>query len=198
MNTKTKKTKGSSKTSQKSKVSSKRKASTTKKNFNKKDQKKTRKELRSSSKEKLPTKYKNDEDFIASIEPYKLRKNEKYMNARQKKHFFQILNKWKNQLLVEQNRTADKIQNNASNFPDEADRATHEEEFTLELKTRERERRLLTKIGISIEEIESNNYGICTSCGIEIGIRRLEARTTATRCIDCKTLEEIHERQKYG
>ena len=198
MNTKTKKTKGSSKTSQKSKVGAKRKATTTKKSFNKKDQKKTGKQARASSKVKLTTKYKNDEDFIASIEPYKLRKNEKYMNARQKKHFLQILNKWKNQLLVEQNRTADKIQNNASNFPDEADRATHEEEFTLELKTRERERRLLTKIGISIEEIESNDYGICTSCGIEIGIRRLEARPTATRCIDCKTLEEIHERQKYG
>ena len=89
-------------------------------------------------------------------------------------------------------------QKNAPYFPDEADRATHEEGFTLELKTRERERRLLNKIDSSLEAIKDNIYGYCNSCSIEIGIRRLEARPTATRCIDCKTLEEIHERQQYG
>ena len=143
-------------------------------------------------------KYQGDAQFLASIKPYVLKKKEKYMNANQKKHFLSILNSWQLQLQVEQNRTADKLQKNASNFPDEADRATHEEEFTLELRTRERERKLLSKINESIDDIRIDDYGFCASCGIEIGIRRLEARPTATRCIDCKTIEEIHERQKYG
>ena len=146
----------------------------------------------------LKIKYQGDAQFLASIKPYVLKKKEKYMNVSQKRHFLSILNSWQDQLQVEQNRTADKLQKNASNFPDEADRATHEEEFTLELRTRERERKLLSKINESIDDIQINNYGYCASCGIEIGIRRLEARPTATRCIDCKTIEEIHERQKYG
>ena len=136
--------------------------------------------------------------FLASIKPYALKKNEKYMNAKQKKHFQEILVSWMEQLQIEQDRTADKIQKNVSHFPDESDRATHEEEFTLELRTRERERKLLSKISESIEDLKSDDYGYCASCGIEIGIRRLEARPTATRCIDCKTIEEIHERQQYG
>ena len=143
-------------------------------------------------------KYQGDAQFLASIKPYVLKKKEKYMNVSQKKHFLSILNSWQEQLQVEQHRTADKLQKNASNFPDEADRATHEEEFTLELRTRERERKLLSKINESIDDIRIDDYGYCASCGIEIGIRRLEARPTATRCIDCKTIEEIHERQKYG
>jgi DnaK suppressor protein len=136
--------------------------------------------------------------FLASIKPYVLKKNEKYMNAKQQKHFQHILGTWKEQLQIEQDRTADKIQQNVSHFPDESDRATHEEEFTLELRTRERERKLLSKINESIDDLKSDDYGYCSSCGIEIGIRRLEARPTATRCIDCKTIEEIHERQQYG
>ena len=136
--------------------------------------------------------------FLASIKPYALKKNEKYMNAKQKQHFQEILVSWKEQLQIEQDRTAEKIQKNVSHFPDESDRATHEEEFTLELRTRERERKLLSKISESIEDLKSDDYGYCASCGIEIGIRRLEARPTATRCIDCKTIEEIHERQQYG
>jgi len=142
--------------------------------------------------------YEGDAQFLASIQPYTLKKNEKYMNAKQRGHFLSILTSWQSQLQFEQEKTADKIQDNVSNFPDEADRATHEEEFTLELRTRERERRLLSKITKSIEELNDNDYGRCASCDIEIGIRRLEARPTATRCIDCKTIEEIHERQKYG
>ncbi|MDC0576986.1 RNA polymerase-binding protein DksA, partial [Gammaproteobacteria bacterium] len=122
----------------------------------------------------------------------------KYMNAKQKQHFLDILGSWKHQLQIEQDRTADKIQKNVSHFPDESDRATHEEEFTLELRTRERERKLLSKINESVEDLKASDYGYCASCGIEIGIRRLEARPTATRCIDCKTIEEIHERQQYG
>ena len=143
-------------------------------------------------------KYEGDAQFLASIKPYVLKKKEKYMNTKQKEHFLSILDSWQSQLQLEQDRTADKLQKNASNFPDEADRATHEEEFTLELRTRERERKLLSKINESIDDIKIDDYGYCASCGIEIGIRRLEARPTATRCIDCKTIEEIHERQKYG
>ena len=139
-----------------------------------------------------------ESQFLASIKPYALKKNEKYMNAKQKQHFQDILESWRHQLQIEQDRTADKIQKNASHFPDESDRATHEEEFTLELRTRERERRLLSKIKESVEDLKADDYGFCASCGIEIGIRRLEARPTATRCIDCKTIEEIHERQQYG
>ena len=146
----------------------------------------------------LNLKYEGDAQFLASIKPYTLKKKEKYMNAKQKNHFLSILDNWQGQLQVEQDRTADKLQKNASNFPDEADRATHEEEFTLELRTRERERKLLSKINESIDDINIDDYGYCASCGIEIGIRRLEARPTANRCIDCKTIEEIHERQKYG
>jgi DnaK suppressor protein len=139
-----------------------------------------------------------ESQFLASIKPYALKKNEKYMNAKQQQHFQDILASWREQLQIEQDRTADKIQKNVSHFPDESDRATHEEEFTLELRTRERERKLLSKINESIEDLKSDDYGYCASCGIEIGIRRLEARPTATRCIDCKTIEEIHERQQYG
>ena len=148
-------------------------------------------------KTKATVKY-EESQFLASIKPYALKKNEKYMNAKQKQHFLDILGSWKHQLQIEQDRTADKIQKNVSHFPDESDRATHEEEFTLELRTRERERKLLSKINESVEDLKASDYGYCASCGIEIGIRRLEARPTATRCIDCKTIEEIHERQQYG
>jgi len=152
---------------------------------------------KSSSKAASAKKY-EEAQFLASIKPYELKKNEKYMNAKQKQHFLDILDSWARQLQIEQDRTADKIQENVTNFPDESDRATHEEEFTLELRTRERERKLLSKIIESMDDLQSNDYGFCASCGIEIGIRRLEARPTATRCIDCKTIEEIHERQQFG
>ena len=170
---------------------------TTKKTATKKTPQKKVVQKKSTSAKKVTEKY-EEAQFLASIKPYKLKKNEKYMNADQKKHFQEILARWKEQLQIEQDRTADKIQKNVSHFPDESDRATHEEEFTLELRTRERERKLLSKISESIEDLKSDDYGYCASCGIEIGIRRLEARPTATRCIDCKTIEEIHERQKYG
>ena len=172
------------------KVSSKKAA--TKKSMAKKPAPK-----KSSSKAASKKKY-EEAQFLASIKPYALKKNEKYMNAKQKQHFIAILDSWAEQLQIEQDRTADKIQDNVSNFPDESDRATHEEEFTLELRTRERERKLLSKIIESIDDLKTNDYGYCASCGIEIGIRRLEARPTATRCIDCKTIEEIHERQQFG
>jgi len=144
--------------------------------------------------------YQGEEAFLASIEPYKLNKKEKYMSAKQKKHFSKILERWKQMLQIEQDKTADKIQNNSNHFADESDRATHEEGFTLEIRTRERERQLLEKIDQSIDDLKNSAYGFCINpyCGIEIGIRRLEARPTASLCIDCKTLEEITEKQKFG
>ena len=179
------------------------KKTTTKKTITKKVASKKPAPKKVTAKKTAPKKAKKIEkyeeaQFLASIEPYALKKNERYMNAKQKQHFQEILVSWKEQLQIEQDRTADKIQKNVSHFPDESDRATHEEEFTLELRTRERERKLLSKISESIEDLKSDDYGYCASCGIEIGIRRLEARPTATRCIDCKTIEEIHERQQYG
>ena len=144
--------------------------------------------------------YKGEEAFLASINPYKLTKNEKYMSAKQRKHFLAILTSWKEQLEFEQDKTASKIQTNNNNFADDSDRATHEEGFALEIRTRDRERKLLSKIKESIEQLQSNDYGYCYNpyCGVEIGIRRLEARPTATLCIDCKNLQEIEEKQKYG
>ena len=127
--------------------------------------------------------------------PYVEKEGEEYMNEDQLKHFENILNNWKAELMHEVDRTVSHMQNDAANFPDPNDRATQESEFSLELRTRDRERRLIKKIDDALKEIESGDYGYCESCGIEIGIRRLEARPTATLCIDCKTLDEIREKQ---
>ena len=128
------------------------------------------------------------------IEPYEPKKDEEYMNENQEKHFRAILDAWKIQLMEEVDRTVTHMKDEASNFPDPVDRASQEEEFSIELRTRDRERKLLKKIGQSIQAISDEEYGFCESCGIEIGIRRLEARPTATLCIDCKTLDEIKEK----
>ena len=97
--------------------------------------------------------------------------------------------------MEEVDRTVHHMQDEAANFPDPADRASQEEEFSLELRTRDRERKLIKKIDQTLQRIEDDDYGFCDSCGVEIGIRRLEARPTATLCIDCKTLAEIKEKQ---
>ena len=117
------------------------------------------------------------------------------MSDRQVEHFTQILENWKNQLMVEVDRTVNHMQDEAANFPDPADRASQEEEFSLELRTRDRERKLIKKIEKTLGRLEEGDYGFCDGCGVEIGIRRLEARPTATLCIDCKTLAEIKEKQ---
>ena len=130
-----------------------------------------------------------------SFTPYVEKEGEEYMNENQLKHFENILNNWKSELMHEVDRTVHHMQDDAANFPDPNDRATQESEFSLELRTRDRERRLIKKIDESLKEIESGDYGFCESCGIDIGIRRLEARPTATLCIDCKTLDEIREKQ---
>ncbi|RRJ82246.1 RNA polymerase-binding protein DksA [Aestuariirhabdus litorea] len=138
---------------------------------------------------------KNTTNLIRSFVPYKEKKGEEYMNEAQVAHFTQILNNWKLELMEEVDRTVNHMQDEAANFPDPADRASQEEEFSLELRTRDRERKLIKKIEKTLQRIEDDDYGYCDSCGVEIGIRRLEARPTATLCIDCKTLAEIKEKQ---
>ena len=130
-----------------------------------------------------------------TFEPYHLGEGEEYMNEAQVEHFRRILAHWKNELMSEVDRTVHHMQDEAANFPDPNDRATQESEFSLELRTRDRERKLIKKIDESLQNVDRGDYGYCETCGIEIGIRRLEARPTATQCIDCKTLDELRERQ---
>lgn len=130
------------------------------------------------------------------FEPYVEKKGEEYMNPRMRDHFRQILNDWKKELMEEVDRTVHHMQDEAANFPDPNDRASQESDFTMELRTRDRERKLLKKINESLDLLDEEEYGYCESCGVEIGIRRLEARPTATLCIDCKTLDEIREKQR--
>lgn len=134
----------------------------------------------------------------ADIKPYRAAKDEEYMSKEQLQHFTLLLNMWKAELMHEVDRTVSHMKDEAANFPDPADRATQEEEFSLELRTRDRERKLIKKIEATLERIEQDDYGYCDSCGVEIGIQRLEARLTATQCIDCKTLDEIKEKQERG
>jgi len=131
----------------------------------------------------------------ANFTPYVPKRGEAYMNAAQVTHFRKILLDWKRSLMEEVDRTVHHMQDEASNFPDPNDRATQEEEFALELRTRDRERKLIKKIDESLIDLEKGDYGFCEICGVEIGIKRLEARPTATLCIDCKTLDEIKEKQ---
>ncbi len=130
--------------------------------------------------------------------PYMAKKGEEYMNEPQTAHFIKILEAWKTELMEEVGRTVHHMQDEAANFPDPNDRASQESEFALELRARDRERKLIKKIDESIKNLENEDYGYCNICGIEIGIRRLEARPTATLCIDCKTLDEIREKQIRG
>ena len=133
---------------------------------------------------------------VPGIAPYKEKKGEEYMNDEQLSHFRDILLTWKRELMEEVDRTVHHMQDEAANFPDPNDRATQESEFSMELRARDRERKLIKKIDESIGKIDDGEYGYCESCGVEIGIRRLEARPTATLCIDCKTLDEIREKQR--
>ena len=136
--------------------------------------------------------------FLKNFQPYRSKKSEKYMNKNQQRHFLGMLTAWKEALIEEQEKTEQLIQQDQSNFPDSLDRAAKEEEFMLELRKRERERKLIAKIDLSLKDLEDNLYGYCESCGVEIGIKRLEARPTATKCIDCKTVDEIKEKQQFG
>ena len=134
----------------------------------------------------------------SKIAPYKSKKNEKYMSAAMRKHFIAVLLLWKEHLKEEMQKTFDHLRTKGETYADPIDRASQEEEFAFELRTRDRERKLINKIAISIEQIKNDEYGWCESCGDEIGVKRLEARPTATHCIDCKTLDEIKEKQLSG
>ena len=140
----------------------------------------------------------NAETATHAFKPYKAKKGEEYMSEGQIEHFTEILQNWKLELMNEVDRTVDHMKDEAANFPDPADRATQEEEFSLELRARDRERKLIKKINESLDDISNGEYGYCTTCGVEIGLKRLEARPTATQCIDCKSLDEIKERQTKG
>ena len=132
------------------------------------------------------------------ISSYKGRKGEKYMSAAMKKHFNAVLIDWREHLKEEMQKTFDHLKNKGESYADPIDRASQEEEFAFELRTRDRERKLINKIAASLDQIKQDDYGYCYACGIEIGVKRLEARPTATHCIDCKTLDEIKEKQLGG
>ncbi|MDA3919994.1 MAG: RNA polymerase-binding protein DksA [Salinisphaera sp.] len=134
-------------------------------------------------------------DSPQEFTPYEADKGEDYMNESQREHFRAILVQWKRELMEEVDRTMHHMKDEAANFPDPTDRASQESEFSLELRTRDRERKLIRKIDQGIVRVDRDDYGFCETCGMEIGIRRLEARPTATLCVDCKSLDEIRERQ---
>ena len=151
--------------------------------------------IKVASRRKANSKVANNKSKIA---PYKPKKNEKYMSAAMKKHFIAVLLQWREHLREEMQKTFDHLKTKGETYADPVDRASQEEEFAFELRTRDRERKLTNKIAVSIEKIKQDDYGWCDSCGDEIGVKRLEARPTATHCIHCKTLDEIKERQLSG
>jgi DnaK suppressor protein len=132
-----------------------------------------------------------------NVKPYIPRRGEQYMNKEQLEHFRQILNTWKRDLMQEVDRTVLHMKDEAANFPDPNDRATQESEFSLELRTRDRERKLIRKIEEAIKRIEDGNYGYCVETGEEIGIKRLEARPVATMSVEAQERRERREKQ-YG
>jgi DnaK suppressor protein len=132
---------------------------------------------------------------IHGIEPYKAKRGEEYMSDAQLEHFRKILNSWKRELMFEVDRTVHHMQDEAANFPDPNDRATQESEFGLELRTRDRERKLLRKIDSAIARIDEGSYGYCEETGEEIGLKRLEARPVATLCLEAQERRELAERQ---
>lgn len=143
----------------------------------------------------MPNSETKAQERFTGFTPYQAQEGEEYMNDAQLDHFRKILYGWKQELMEEVDRTMHHLQEDGNNYADPSDRATQEEEFSLELRTRDRERKLIKKIDKTIDRIDKEDYGFCDQCGVEIGIRRLEARPTATLCIDCKTLAEIRERQ---
>ena len=130
-----------------------------------------------------------------AVPPYKPKGKEEYMNARQLSHFRKMLEEMKRDLSQDIDRTVHTMQDEATIFADPNDRASQESDMSLELRNRDRERKLIKKIDETIQRIDAGEYGYCDSCGVEIGLKRLEVRPTATLCIDCKTLDEMRERQ---
>ena len=135
------------------------------------------------------------ETIIRPFIPYQAKAGEEYMNKKQLDHFRKILNDWKSELSHDIDRTVHTMQDEVTMFADPNDRASQESDMALELRNRDRERKLIKKIEETLDKISAHEYGYCESCGVEIGLKRLEARPTATLCIDCKTLDEIREKQ---
>jgi DnaK suppressor protein len=196
----TKKTTAKKTTSKKTKL----KKSSTKKIASKKTSVKNKKAqvkkspAKRNSTKKTTVKKSTAKKRTSPISSYKGRKGEKYMSAAMKKHFNAVLIDWREHLKEEMQKTFDHLKNKGESYADPIDRASQEEEFAFELRTRDRERKLINKIAASLEQIKQDDYGYCYACGIEIGVKRLEARPTATHCIDCKTLDEIKEKQLGG
>jgi DnaK suppressor protein len=134
-------------------------------------------------------------EAIKHFTPYQVKPDEEYMNDKQLDHFRKILNTWKSELSLDIDRTVHTMQDEVTMFADPNDRASQESDMALELRNRDRERKLIKKIDETLNKINEHDYGYCESCGVEIGLKRLEARPTATLCIDCKTLDEIREKQ---
>jgi DnaK suppressor protein len=132
---------------------------------------------------------------LKQFKSYTPKKNEKYMSKAQLKHFVKILNDWKIELSHDIDRTVSHMQDEVTSYADPNDRASQESDMALELRNRDRERKLIKKINDTLRLIENDDYGYCMQCGEEIGLNRLQARPTATLCIDCKTLDEIREKQ---
>ena len=196
-----------SKTAKRTKKTIVKKATQKKKTTNKASPKKTiikklvKKKLttkKSTPKKKTPKKLALKKKRTGPVSSYKGRKGEKYMSAAMKRHFNIVLLEWREHLKEEMQKTFNHLKNKGESYADPIDRASQEEEFAFELRTRDRERKLINKIASSIEQIKQNDYGYCHDCGCEIGVKRLEARPTATHCIDCKTLDEIKEKQLGG
>jgi len=135
---------------------------------------------------------------LKQFRAYEAKKGENYMSKSQLNHFRTILNEWKTELSQDIDRTVHTMQDELTSYADPNDRASQESDMALELRNRDRERKLIKKIDETLRNIESQDYGYCTGCGEEIGLKRLEARPTATLCIDCKTLDEIREKQMAG
>ena len=135
---------------------------------------------------------------IAGVKPYVEKPGEEYMNEAQKEHFRKILTAWRDQLRSEVDRTVGHMKSEAANFPDPVDRASQEEEFALELRARDRERKLIKKIEKTLQKLDRDEFGYCEQCGEEIGIKRLEARPTADLCVECKAVAEIKEKHLEG
>ena len=196
--------KASTKKASKKRISNKTVTTTTKKKpaskkINKKVTQKAAPKARSKHTGRLsevnPLAVSDSDALIHGITPYRPRKDEEYMSDDQLEHFGNILNAWKQELMQEVDRTVHHMQDEASNFPDPNDRATQESEFGLELRTRDRERKLLKKIAQAMARVDDCSYGFCEETGEEIGLQRLEARPVATLCVEAQERREVAERQ---
>jgi len=134
-------------------------------------------------------------ELVHGIKPYVMKKTEKFMGKKMQDHFRAVLGAWKGELTFEIVKTVHELRSEHENHPDPNDRASQETDMSLELRSRDREGKLIKKIDEAVSRIDSGDYGYCETCGEDIGVQRLEARPTADLCIDCKTLAEIREKQ---